>query len=358
MRNNSTVEDVKRVTILGAGSWGTALATLLTASESVVLWARDPSLAEQINVARENMQYLPGIPLAENVSATADLPASVAEADCVVFAVPSAGMRTVAQQAAPHIAPGSLLISAAKGLEDTTGLRMSEVIAQVLSHSEVSPPSPNIGGANSAMAVSVAALSGPNLALEVARGIPTASVAAASEEDTARRCQALWMGPTFRVYTSADITGVELAGAMKNVIAIGAGICEGLGFGDNSRAALMTRGLAEITRLGVVLGASTSTFLGLAGVGDLIATGGSRLSRNYRVGVGLGQGRKLEEVLEEIGQVAEGVPTTQAICLLARRIGVELPISEALHKALFEGADVRAGITQLMLRPPREEAVF
>jgi glycerol-3-phosphate dehydrogenase (NAD(P)+) len=338
------VGEVRRVAILGAGSWGTALATLLTTPAEVVLWARDPALIEAINARGENAHYLPGIRLAGNVRATDDLAVALQGAACVVFAIPSAGMRAVAQEAAPHVPPDALLVNAAKGLEDTTGLRMSEVIGQAL--------------ASRGSSGSVAALSGPNLALEVARGIPTASVAAASDEETARRCQALWMGPTFRVYTSPDLVGVELAGAMKNVIAIGAGICEGLGFGDNSRAALMTRGLAEITRLGADLGAKTSTFLGLAGVGDLIATGGSRLSRNYRLGVGLGQGRKLKEVLTEIGQVAEGVPTTKAICLLARKVGIEMPIAEALHAALFGGADVRAGITQLMLRPPREEDAF
>jgi len=165
------------------------------------------------------------------------------------------------------------------------------------------------------------------------------------------------MGPTLRVYTSRDIVGVELAGAMKNVIAIGAGVCEGMGYGDNSRAALMTRGLAEITRLGVALGADHRTFLGLAGVGDLIATGGSRLSRNYRVGLGLGQGKRLDVILREIGQVAEGVPTTRAICALADQVGIEMPVSRAIHAVLFEGAPVADTIRRLMSRPPRDECV-
>lgn len=329
-----------RIAILGAGSWGTALATLLPATANITLWARDPALVDAINSTRENSHYLPGISLPVTVAATSDLEAALKGAEAVVFAVPSAGMREVAGEVSPFIPSNALLISASKGLEDSTGLRMSEVIANTLAVP---------GGSR------IAALSGPNLALEVARGIPTASVAAASEEATAAACQSLFMGATFRVYTSRDLIGVELAGAMKNVIAIAAGVCEGLGFGDNSRAALMTRGLAEITRLGTILGAQPSTFLGLAGVGDLIATGGSRLSRNYRVGVGLGEGKPLEAVLEEIGQVAEGVPTTRAICLLAQRTGVEMPISEALHGALFEGLDVREAIRQLMLRPPRSE---
>jgi glycerol-3-phosphate dehydrogenase (NAD(P)+) len=352
---------VNRVTILGTGSWGTALATLLPRCESVTLWARDPGLAERVQKARENPRYLPGIRLADNVRATDDLPGALAGAEAVVFAIPSAGMREVAALAAPHVPSDALLVNASKGLEDATGLRMSEVIAGAMSRESrvVSREStPHSDSRLTTHDSRLAVLSGPNLALEVARGIPTASVAAALDPETARACQALWMGPAFRVYTSGDLVGVELAGAMKNVIAIGAGICEGLGFGDNSRAALMTRGLAEITRLGAALGAQTATFLGLAGVGDLIATGGSHLSRNYRVGIGLGQGRPLDAVLEEIGQVAEGVPTTRAMCLLARRVGVEMPISEGLYAVLFEGASVRERITHLMLRPPRGEADF
>jgi glycerol-3-phosphate dehydrogenase (NAD(P)+) len=337
-----------RVTILGAGSWGTALATLLPGCERVSLWARHSDLAAQIQTDRENLRYLPDVALPANVVATSHLAASVKDAECVVLAVPSAGMREVVALAAPFIRPGTLLVSAAKGLEASTGRRMSEVIADVLTQS---PPR-----ASQSSPLRLSALSGPNLAVEVARGIPTASVAASDELEAASACQSLFMGPTFRVYTSTDLLGVELAGAMKNVIAIAAGVCEGIGFGDNARAALMTRGLAEITRLGMTMGARQETFLGLAGVGDLIATGGSRLSRNYRVGVGLGQGKSLPQVLGTIGQVAEGVPTTSAICLLAQRYAVDMPISQALHAALFEGVDPRQTIPQLMLRPPKSEA--
>jgi glycerol-3-phosphate dehydrogenase (NAD(P)+) len=332
---------IRAAAILGAGSWGTALTTLLGRCERVTLWARDSDLAESIRTNGENRRYLPGVPLARNVAVTDSLEEALSGAECVVFAVPSSGMRETAAHAAGLVPSGALLVSAAKGLEDQTGRRMSEVMRESLGDS-----------------ARITALSGPNLAVEVARGIPTASVAASPDREAALACQTLWMGPAFRVYTSADLVGVELAGAMKNVIAIGAGICEGIGFGDNSRAAFMTRGLAEITRLGTALGAQPSTFLGLAGVGDLIATGGSRLSRNYRVGVGLGQGRSLNAVLEEIGQVAEGVPTTRAICVLARRAGIEMPIAEALHGALFDGADVRESITRLMLRPPKNEIDF
>jgi glycerol-3-phosphate dehydrogenase (NAD(P)+) len=332
---------LNKAVILGAGSWGAALAAILPAAESVSLWARSESAAREIQATRENARYLPGIRLPENVTATADLASSLGGADCVVFAVPSEAMREVARSAAAHIPGGALIVSASKGLEDDSGLRMSEILGHELSTEG-----------------DIVALSGPNLAVEVARGIPTATVAASASSELARRCQELFSGPTFRVYTSPDIVGVELAGAMKNVIAIAAGICEGLGFGDNSRAALMTRGLAEITRLGVALSAQTSTFLGLSGVGDLIATASSRLSRNHRVGIGLGLGQSLPQVLADVAQTAEGVPTTRAICLLASKAGIEMPISEALYRVLFEGAAAKDSIPRLMLRPPREEADF
>jgi len=331
------------VAVLGAGSWGTALATILRRCSRVRLWARSAKLVEALRAHGENRRYLPGIRLPDRVEPTADLGETLRGAEVVVFAVPSAGMAEVAEIAAPLIEPGALLVNAAKGLEEHTGRRMSELIMAALA-----------GGP--ARSCPIVALSGPNLAMEVARGLPTATVAASSCAEAQIACRDLWMSPALRVYTSPDIVGVELAGAMKNVIAIGAGVCEGMGYGDNSRAALMTRGLAEITRLGVALGANDRTFLGLAGVGDLIATGGSRLSRNYRVGLGLGQGRKLDEILADIGQVAEGVPTTRAICALADRMGVDMPVSRAIHAVLFEDAPVTDTINALMMRPPREEA--
>jgi glycerol-3-phosphate dehydrogenase (NAD(P)+) len=305
------------------------------------LWARDDALSAAINAGRANERYLPDVRLPDRLAASADLAATLARAPVVVFAVPSAGMAAVAAAASPHIEPGALIVNASKGLEENSGLRMSEILG---------------AACGDAFFDRIVTLSGPNLAREVAKHLPTATVAASHSHRAAEECRDLWMGPTFRVYTSRDIVGVELAGAMKNVIAIGAGVCEGMGYGDNSRAALMTRGLAEITRLGAALGADQTTFLGLAGVGDLIATGGSRLSRNYRVGVGLGAGRALAAVLEEIGQVAEGVPTTRAICRLAERAGADMPVSRAIHAALFEGAPVSATINALMRRPPRDEA--
>ena len=335
---------VTRIAIIGAGSWGTALAVLLGASPQaeIRLWARDTELAAALNAARQNARYLPGIVLPPIVAPTTDLARAVSGADFVVLAVPCGAVRGVALEMAPSLSSNAVLVSAAKGLEEGTGLRMSEVIAEA------------IPGVESR----IVALSGPNLAVEVARGIPTASVAASISSDSARAVQGLFAAqplPTFRVYTGRDVIGVELGGAVKNVIAIASGVCDGLGFGDNSKAGLMTRGLTEAIRLGVAQGADSATFLGLSGVGDLIATGNSRLSRNFRVGAALGRGEALTDVLAELGQVAEGVPTTRVLCGLARRCGVEMPLCLALHSVLFEGRAAPDVIRELMLRPPKEE---
>ncbi|HZP84899.1 MAG TPA: NAD(P)H-dependent glycerol-3-phosphate dehydrogenase [Chthonomonadaceae bacterium] len=339
----SSAERARTIAVLGAGSWGTALAALLAKNgHAVRLWARDPALARALREASENVRYLPGIPLPQAVTPTADLAAALTGAEVVVFAVPSGAMRQVAQEAALHLAPDALPVSAAKGLEERSGLRMSQVLAQAIPGTETR----------------LVALSGPNLAVEVARGIPTASVAASTNPEAARAVQRLFTGqpsPTFRVYTGRDVVGVELGGAIKNVIAIGAGVCDGLGYGDNSKAALMTRGLTEILRLGVAQGAAAATFLGLSGVGDLIATGASRLSRNYRVGYALGQGRALPDILAELGQVAEGVPTTHVVCALAARSQVEMPLCGALYALLFEQRAAPDVIRELMLRPLKEE---
>lgn len=337
--------DSSNVAILGAGSWGTALALLLgAAGHSIRLWAREPELVAAIRDAAENRRYLPGITLARSIAPTFDMEEAVTGADTVLLAVPSGAMREVARHASEFVMPGALLISAAKGLEEDTGRRMSEVVVETIPDSEAR----------------VVALSGPNLAVEVARGMPTASVAAAYDAAASRAAQRLFScrnNPTFRVYTSRDVIGVELGGAIKNVIAIGAGVCEGQGFGDNSRAALMTRGLTEAIRLGVARGAQAQTFLGLSGVGDLIATGGSRLSRNYRVGVALGEGRSLQSILAELGQVAEGVPTTHVLHELALQNGVEMPLCSALRAVLFDGRSAAEVIRELMLRPPKEESL-
>lgn len=333
------------VAVLGAGSWGTALAALFAANgHTVRLWARDAALISRLITDRENRQYLPGAILSESIVPTNDLDAAIRGAGVVVFAVPCGAIREVATASAPHVEHDALIISAAKGLEETTGLRMSQLLAEIIPG--VTPRT--------------VALSGPNLAVEIARGAPTASVAASENPSAALAAQRLFLNspnPTFRVYTGTDLVGVELGGAVKNAIAIGSGILEGLGHGDNSRAALMTRGLAEAVRLGKAQGARIETFLGLAGVGDLIATGGSRLSRNHRVGVALGNGRSLEDILQELGQVAEGVPTTRVLCALGKSCGVELPLCAALHAVLFEGKPVSDTIRDLMQRPPRDEYI-
>lgn len=337
------IRERARIAILGAGSWGTALAALLAANgHAIRLWARENALIATLRTARENERYLPGFPLPEQVFPTADIAEALSEAEVVVFAIPSGAVREVAQEAAPLLPADVLLLSAAKGLEDSTGLRMSQVLQEVIT--EASPR--------------LVTLSGPNLAVEIARGAPTASVAASANPDAARAVQRLFTGqpnPTFRVYTGRDVIGVELGGAIKNVIAIGAGVCDGLGFGDNSKAALMTRGLNEAIRLGVAQGAEAQTFLGLSGVGDLIATGASRLSRNYRVGYALGKGRSLFDTLAELGQVAEGVPTTHALCELASRSQVEMPLCAALRAVLFDNRPAAEVIRELMLRPPKDE---
>lgn len=332
------------VAVLGAGSWGTALAALLAANgHSVRLWARQPALVNTLFTERENRRYLPDIPLPHNIYPTDALSVALADAPVVLFAVPSGAVREVAREAAPFLSSRALLISAAKGLEEESGLRMSEVLAQTIPNAEAR----------------IVALSGPNLAVEMARGVPTASVAASLNPEAAEATQRLFSqqkpAPTFRVYTGRDVIGVELGGAIKNVIAIGAGVCDGLGYGDNAKAALMTRGLTEAVRLGVAEGAEAATFMGLSGVGDLIATGASRLSRNYRVGYALGQGRDLPSILTELGQVAEGVPTTRVLCALADRYGVEMPLCRALNVVLFEQRPAPAVIAELMQRPLRQE---
>lgn len=335
--------DQRQVTVLGAGSWGTALATLLAANgHTVRLWAREESLIQNLRAARENTRYLPGTPLAPQIHPTSDRAEAAAAAQVVVFAVPSGALRQVAEEFAPHLGPELLLLSASKGLEDHSGLRMSQVLAATLPNAEAR----------------TVVLSGPNLAVEMVRGVPTASVAASVNPAAAVTIQQLFTHqspPTFRVYTGSDVIGVELGGAIKNVIAIGAGVCDGLGFGDNAKAALMTRGLSEAVRLGHAQGAEEATFLGLSGVGDLIATGASSLSRNYRVGKALGQGRSLFDTLAELGQVAEGVPTTRALCELAARSGVEMPLCSALNAVLFDNRSAREVIQELMLRPPKPE---
>lgn len=330
-----------RIAVLGAGSWGTALAWLLAeGGNPVTLWGRDATLVAAIERARENIRYLPGVPLPANVTATADLATALAAADAVVLAVPAQAVRAVMTQARDRLPPRAGVLVAAKGLEVSTGLRLTEVVAAT------GPPG---------ILARTAVMSGPNLAGEIVRRMPTVTVVASANPRWARAFQATLAAPFFRVYLNPDVTGVELGGALKNPIALAAGISDGLGFGQNTKAALLTRGLAEMTRLGVAAGAQAATFAGLSGLGDLVATAHSPLSRNYRLGLALGRGQPLATALADLGHVAEGVPTTEAACRLAERLGVEIPITAELRRVLFEGRSPREAVIALMTRAFREE---
>lgn len=342
MSEVSLTDHNKVCAVLGAGSWGTALSLLLAKNGYTVrLWDRSAAQVNAINEGYENRRYLPGVPLPPVISPTADLAAAVMGVAAVIVAVPSTAVRGVLSDVFPHLAPGVDVVLAAKGMESETGLLPSEVALEIVS---------GVAGPHS-----IVALSGPNLASEVAKGIPTAAVAACPDENAARRVAALFNSPTFRVYTSADREGVEIGGAVKNVLAIAGGVSDGLGFGDNTKAALLTRGLAEMARFGVASGAKRDTFYGLAGVGDLMATAASRLSRNYRVGEGIAKGETLSDVLARLGQVAEGVTTARAVTARARKIGVEMPVCDAVARLLFEGTSPFTEVNALMTRAPKEE---
>jgi glycerol-3-phosphate dehydrogenase (NAD(P)+) len=327
-----------RVAVVGATSWGTTLAVLAArGGTEVSLLTRNLAEADAINAARENPRHRPGLKLPANVTATID-PEALATADVVVLAVPSASLRTNLTRIAPAIAPEASVLSATKGIEPESCLRMSEVIASF--------------GIDAGR---VLVLSGPNFAGEIAAGLPAATVIAGMDPARARAAQELLNGPTFRVYTSDDPVGVELSGALKNVVAIACGLSDGLGYGENAKAALITRGLAEITRLGVAAGAQPLTFLGLAGLGDLVLTCEGNASRNRRLGLALAQEMSLEEALESVEGVVEGVVTARAVPQLARRIGVEMPICESLHTVLFEGKTAVEAGRELMARAARAE---
>lgn len=332
---------MEKIVVLGAGGWGTALALLLAEKGfQVWLWARRSETAARLASERENYAYLPGVKIPAAICISADLPAALAGAQVVVCSVPSQALREVLRLARPHLGQPAAVVNTAKGLEIDTGRRLSEVMAAEL------PP---------ALKARIAVLSGPSHAEEVARRQPTAIVAAAADPDGVRYIQDIFMGPRFRVYTNPDLVGVELGGALKNIIALATGIAEGLGLGDNSKAALLTRGLAEITRLGKSMGANPLTFAGLTGLGDLVVTCNSRHSRNRRAGIALGQGKKLAQVLAEINMAVEGVPTTRAAFAMAAGRGVEMPITREVYEVLFNDGDPRAGVERLMGRDRRHE---
>jgi len=325
------------VAVIGAGSWGTALAAHLARSTHAVrLWVRDAARAREIAQGRENARYLPGVAL-PGVSATSDLAVALRDAEIAIVAVPSQFCREAVRALRPHLAAGTTLVSATKGLELGTLRRMSEVAA------EEAPGHP------------VAVLSGPSFALEVAQGQPTTVVVASAELAVAEVVQRALSSRSFRAYSSDDVIGVELGGSLKNVIAIAAGIVDGLGYGHNTVAALVTRGLAEMSRLAVALGARPDTLSGLAGLGDLVLTCTGALSRNRRLGQALGAGHAVAQALAELHMVAEGVRTTQAACDLARTAGVEMPIARQMRAVLYEGKPPREGVDELMLRTLKRE---
>jgi glycerol-3-phosphate dehydrogenase (NAD(P)+) len=330
---------VSTIAVLGAGSWGTALAVHLTrAGHAVRLWARDPELAIDLATRRANPVYLPDVTLPPDVEITHLLPVALTKADIVVLAVPSHGCRAVVRAAAGHIPGGSVLVSGVKGLEAETLMRMSAVIA-----------------AEAAGEHSVVVLSGPSFAIEVAHQLPTAVLAASSSTRAMELVQVEFRGPYFRIYGSDDVIGVEIGGAMKNVIAIAAGVVEGLGLGHNALAALITRGLAEVTRLACAAGGHRETLAGLSGLGDLVVTCTGRLSRNRHVGIELARGRSLSDIVSGMKMVAEGVRTTGAALALGARYGVELPIATQMAEVLAGRADVRTAVDALMVRRQRSE---
>ncbi|HEV3058070.1 MAG TPA: NAD(P)H-dependent glycerol-3-phosphate dehydrogenase [Vicinamibacterales bacterium] len=331
---------MKAIAVLGAGSWGTALTVhLARVGHDVTLWARDSALVEEMLARRANAVYLPDVTLPPSVTITDDLVEALAGMDIVVSAIPSHGCRAVIRAAAPHIAAGAVLVSATKGLEADTFMRMSDVVS-----AETRDTHP------------VVVLSGPSFAVEVAHQLPTAVLAASRDVPAMELVQAEFRGPTFRLYGSDDVVGVEIGAAMKNIIAIAAGVVEGLGLGHNALAALITRGLAEVTRLACAAGGRRETLAGLSGLGDLVLTCTGSLSRNRHVGIELARGRPLPDILAGMKMIAEGVRTTGAALALGSRHGVELPIATQMAEVLAGRTDVSAAIEALMLRRQRAEA--
>jgi glycerol-3-phosphate dehydrogenase (NAD(P)+) len=336
-RRLAAVPNSIRVAVVGAGSWGTTVAALAAVNTPTVLWSRRPELAEQINVAHVNVDYLPNFVLPEQLRATSSLEDAVSHADVLVMAVPSHGYRDVATEAAPFLRPWVPVVSLAKGLERSTRKRMSEVTQEEM------PGHP------------VAVLTGPNLAKEILAGQPAASVVAVDDVTIGAELQRIFGRPSLRIYTNPDIVGCEVGGVVKNVIAIASGIAEGMGFGANTRATLITRGLAEMARLGVAMGAHPATFAGLAGMGDLIATCSSTQSRNHMVGFRLGQGETIESIVASTNMVAEGVKSSPSVLDLARAHGVDMPITEQVTAICHHGRSAPDVLSALMQRSSKSE---
>lgn len=332
---------MRKIAVIGAGSWGTTVASLATRRAATTLWARRAELAEAIERDRVNAEYLPGMQLPSGLEATASLEEAADDADAVVMAVPSHGFRAVFEGIVHHLDPSTPLISLTKGIEQDSLATMTEVIASVAPQHDHSK---------------VGVLTGPNLAAEIVAGQPTASVIAMHDAGVAQDIQELFMGPAFRVYTNDDVIGCELGGALKNVMALASGMSDGLGFGDNTRAALLTRALAEVTRLGVARGGQPETFAGLAGMGDLIATCSSDKSRNHRVGHALAQGMSLDEIVSEMRMVAEGIKTTRSVLGLAEKSAVEMPIAEHVGLVLDGKIKPKDAVLSLMTREAKAES--
>lgn len=329
---------MEKVCILGAGSWGSALGLVLAKKGyEVIIWTLSQEQADKINKTKENIDYLPGVLFPNNITLTTSLEEAVLDSKIIVLAVPSQAIRSVSSSLKPFVKDEQIVVDVAKGLERGTGLRLSEVVAEEL------PNNPYV------------TLSGPSHAEEVARDIPTTVVVASENLEVAQIVQDMFMTPKFRVYTNPDIVGVELGGALKNIIAFGAGICDGLGYGDNAKAALMTRGIREIGRLGVKMGANLSTFSGLSGIGDLIVTCTSMHSRNRRAGILIGQGKSLEETLAEVKMVVEGITATEVAYDVSKKLGIDMPITSAIYSVLHEGANPNEVVADLMMRNKTHE---
>ncbi len=347
----------EQVTILGDGAMATVCSILLAqGGHGVSMWGAFEDSIERLMQTRENDKFLPGARIPPSVRLTANDAECFAGATLILSAVPTQYMRSVWKRLHPHVPKGLAIVSVAKGIETDTLLRPTRIIADVLGETRLVRP--DLATPAKAMKVCdwpLVALSGPNIAAEIARYLPATAVAATEDDELAKRVQRTFSTQWFRVYTNRDVIGVELAGAMKNVIALAAGILDGLGAGNNAKAALVTRGLVEITRLGMALGAEAETFAGLAGLGDLITTCVSPEGRNRRVGEAIGKGKKIEEILAGMDSVAEGVPTTKAVMALAAEAGVEIPITAAVHRVLFEGLDAIAALADLMSREAKPE---
>jgi glycerol-3-phosphate dehydrogenase (NAD(P)+) len=332
------VKKLQRIAVIGAGAWGTALALIVSrAGRHAILWAREHEVVESILKRRENTPFLPGIKLDPPFAVTDEFHAALEEVDATILVVPAQFLRAQLTEVARYVPPGAPIILAAKGIEQETGALLSEAVTEAL------PKHP------------LAILSGPTFAAEVAKGLPTAVTVAARERGLAKAVAQALSGKTFRPYASDDPVGVEVGGAVKNVIAIACGIVVGRGLGENARAALLTRGLAEMTRLGVAKGAKAETFMGLSGLGDLALTCGSPQSRNMSLGIAIGQGKSLAEILSARRSVAEGVTTATAVVALAKRLGVDMPISAAVDAVLHHGADIDATVDALLRRPLKAE---